>query len=112
MISAQTKAKAPNISDFVRGCSQYPKVLRPILHPAHFLEAPVSSIYQEDKTVCLITTQNGLVFRAEKVVVSIPTPLYRTIIFSLPLPESKASLADSTVLGYYAKTILIYDKPW
>jgi hypothetical protein len=48
----------------------------------------------------------------QKVIVSFPTPLYRTITFSPPLPEDKATLADSTVLGYYAKTILIYNKPW
>ena len=77
-----------------------------------FLATPVSSIRQEGPNACLVTTQNGLLFRAKRVIVSIPTPLYRTITFSPPLPEDKATLADSTVLGYYAKTILIYDKPW
>lgn len=66
-----------------------------------FLESPISSIHQSGPSQTLIITQNGLIFRAKKVIVSVPTPLYRMIAFSPPLPEAKATLADSTILGYY-----------
>jgi monoamine oxidase len=82
------------------------------LHPESlFLDSPVSEINEENDH-STVTTQKGKVFRAKKVIISIPTPLYRTIKLSPPLPEAKTTLADSTTLGYYAKTILIYDKPW
>jgi monoamine oxidase len=77
-----------------------------------FLSSPVTAITQLSPLKNTITTSTGLQFQAKKVIISIPTPLYRTITFSPPLPASKATLADSTVLGYYAKTILIYSSPW
>ncbi|CZR56114.1 related to amine oxidase [flavin-containing] B [Phialocephala subalpina] len=77
-----------------------------------FLNSPVSSINQMSPSHNTITTQSGLQFHAKKIIISIPTPLYRTITFTPPLPSSKATLADSTTLGYYAKTILIYSSPW
>jgi monoamine oxidase len=55
--------------------------------------------------------QRGKSFRAIKVIISIPAPLYRTIKFSPPLPEYKTTLADSTTLGYYAKTLFIQHTP-
>ncbi|KAF8855766.1 putative flavin-containing amine oxidase [Acephala macrosclerotiorum] len=76
------------------------------------LNSPVTSISQISPSKNTITTQSNLHFHAKKIIISIPTPLYRTISFTPPLPTSKATLADSTVLGYYAKTILIYSSPW
>ncbi|KAE8446359.1 hypothetical protein EG329_012108 [Mollisiaceae sp. DMI_Dod_QoI] len=77
-----------------------------------FLNSPVTSIHQDSPTQNTITTQSGLQFHAKKVIISIPTPLYRTITFTPPLPTSKSTLVNSTTLGYYAKTILIYSSPW
>ncbi|KUJ23819.1 putative flavin-containing amine oxidase [Mollisia scopiformis] len=77
-----------------------------------FLSSPVTAITKTSSTANTITTSSGLQFNAKKIIISIPTPLYRTITFSPPLSASKATLADSTTLGYYAKTILIYSSPW
>lgn len=77
-----------------------------------FLSSPVTAVTQLSPSKNTVTTSTGLQFHAKKVIISIPTPLYRTIFFSPPLPASKATLADSTVLGYYAKTILIYKSAW
>jgi len=71
------------------------------------LESPVSHIQHENSSTCTVTTQKGKMFRAKKIIISIPTPPYRTIKFSLALPKAKMTLADSTTLGYYAKKILI-----
>lgn len=43
---------------------------------------------------------------------SVPTCLYSTIAFDPPLPPSKQALGDSTALGYYSKTIFVFEKPW
>jgi len=76
------------------------------------LESPVSHVQQEDSSTSTVVTQRGKQFHTKKIIISIPTPLYRTIKFSPPLPKAKMTLADSTTLGYYAKTILVYNKPW
>ncbi|CZR67640.1 related to amine oxidase [Phialocephala subalpina] len=76
------------------------------------LESPVSHIHREHNSTCIVTTQKGDKFREKKVIISIPTPLYRTINFTPALPRAKITLADSTTLGYYAKIVLVYDKPW
>jgi monoamine oxidase len=76
-----------------------------------FQDSAVSHIHQENSS-SIVTTEKGRRFRAKKVIISVPTPLYKMIDFSPALPQAKATLASSTTLGYYAKTILIYDKPW
>lgn len=77
-----------------------------------FLDSPVCNVHHEHDSSCIVTTRKEKKFRAKKVIISIPTPLYRTINFTPALPKAKMTLADSTTLGYYAKTVLIYDKPW
>jgi monoamine oxidase len=54
----------------------------------------------------------GHTFRAKKVLLACSTPLYKKITFSPPLPEGKASLVESTKLGYYTKVLVAYDNPW
>ncbi|KAE9365980.1 FAD/NAD(P)-binding domain-containing protein [Stipitochalara longipes BDJ] len=77
-----------------------------------FLQSPVSQIQHGNSSTCTVITQKGQRFCAKKIIISIPTPLCRTIKFSPALPNAKMTLADSTTLGYYAKTVLIYKKPW
>jgi monoamine oxidase len=50
--------------------------------------------------------------RCKKVIISIPTTLYPSIEFSPQLPPAKHRLSESTVLGYYAKMIFVFEKPW
>lgn len=60
----------------------------------------------------IIQTSNGKLYVAEKVIISVPTPLLRQIKFYPPLPRAKSLLSQSTKLGYYSKTILLYAEPW
>jgi monoamine oxidase len=46
------------------------------------------------------------------VIVSLPTCSLSTIEFDPPLPPNKLSLSQCTALGYYAKTIFVFDRPW
>ena len=59
-----------------------------------------------------VETSNGDIYCARKVIVSVPTPLYRHIKFLPHLPVDKQEYADSTQLGPYSKCILIYSRPW
>jgi monoamine oxidase len=82
------------------------------LKPASvYLDCPVNSITQTS-TGAIVGTLPGRKFRARKVLISIPTPLYRHIRFSPPLPADKQEYADSVHLGPYCKCILIYASPW
>ena len=49
---------------------------------------------------------------AKSVIVSVPTCVLPTITFHPPLPPNKHTLSQNTALGYYAKTIFVFDRPW
>jgi monoamine oxidase len=71
----------------------------------------VNVISQSDQG-CVVETKDGTSYRAAKVILTIPTPLYHTITFQPELPKAKAALSESTKFGYYAKTILVFPSPW
>ncbi|KAJ9608974.1 hypothetical protein H2200_006745 [Cladophialophora chaetospira] len=50
--------------------------------------------------------------RCKRVIVSIPTPLYKEIKFSPSLPPAKQELSHFNKLGYQMKVMLLYAKPW
>lgn len=76
------------------------------------LSTPISRITQTSFNVCEISASSGLVFHAKKVIVSVPTCILPSIVFDPPLPPARKALAESTALGYYAKTIFVFDRPW
>ena len=75
------------------------------------LSTPVTSI-EDQGTSVVVTSTIGETFKARKVIVSLPTPLYKDIQFSPPLPSTKAHVTSSTFLGTYTKVIVCYDQPW
>jgi monoamine oxidase len=78
------------------------------------LEIPVTSIQQslENDTPCEVHTSHGQIFKAHRVILSIPSTLHKTITFSPPLPEPRQILQETTILGYYSKTIFVFSNPW
>ncbi|CAG7564046.1 unnamed protein product [Fusarium equiseti] len=76
------------------------------------LRCPVKKIRQGSNGAIVETADPRHNFWAKRVVVSVPTCLYSTIAFDPPLPPSKQMLGDSTTLGYYSKTIFVFEKPW
>lgn len=76
-----------------------------------YLNRPVNAITQTSNGT-IVETLSGEAFRASKVLISAPTPLYRHIKFSPPLPADKQEYVDSVHLGPYCKCILIYSSPW
>ncbi|OQU95645.1 hypothetical protein CLAIMM_01827 [Cladophialophora immunda] len=88
------------------------KCLAANLKPASvYLNCPVNGITQTS-TGAIVETLPGRVFRARKVLISVPTPLYRHIRFSPQLPADKQEYVDSVHLGPYCKCVLIYADPW
>ncbi|CVK89052.1 uncharacterized protein FPRO_02631 [Fusarium proliferatum ET1] len=76
------------------------------------LRSPVKIIKQGSDGVLIETANPKQKFRAERVIVSVPTCLYPSINFEPPLPESKKTLGESTALGCTSKAIFVFDKPW
>ncbi|RKL49706.1 hypothetical protein BFJ72_g1162 [Fusarium proliferatum] len=76
------------------------------------LRSPVKTIKQGSDGVLIETANPKQKFRAERVIVSVPTCLYPSINFEPPLPESKKTLGESTALGCTSKAIFVFDKPW
>jgi monoamine oxidase len=76
-----------------------------------FTSTPVVSISQSNDTV-LVTTENDQIFRARKVIMSIPTNMYSEIKFSPPLPCNQSKIIYNTKPGIYAKMIVSYPEPW
>lgn len=77
------------------------------------LESPVRKIEQNSaRDEVYVTTEQGRVVRCRRVIVSVPTPLYKEISFSPALPADKQRLASGTTLGWVAKTVVCYEQPW
>ncbi|KAF4847469.1 Amine oxidase [flavin-containing] B [Colletotrichum siamense] len=55
--------------------------------------------------------RNSQAYRCKKVLLSVPSTLYPLIEFTPSLPATKEALSKSK-LGYYSKTILVFEKPW
>jgi monoamine oxidase len=49
---------------------------------------------------------------ARKLIVSVPTPLYKDITFSPPLEGDTLAAVSNTKLGFYSKVIAVYSEPW
>lgn len=97
---------------FVKGSQSVARGIAGLLPTSSLrLSTPVSSI--EDLESCVVVTSTtGETFKAKKVVVSLPTPLYKDIHFSPMLPVAKQQITSKTFLGTYTKVIVCYDKPW
>lgn len=60
----------------------------------------------------LVRTSGGQEFRGRKLIVSIPTPVYKTITWSPPLPAEKSGIANRTRYGCYFKYLVLFSKPF
>lgn len=98
---------------FRQGTQSLSKGLAAALTPGSlFLSHPVARIEQTASGPCVVTTASGKHFFGSKVIVSVPTPLYKTIAFSPPLSDDKREVVTQTSLGFYAKAHVVYSTPW
>ncbi|EXJ89087.1 hypothetical protein A1O3_02151 [Capronia epimyces CBS 606.96] len=95
------------------GMSSFANGLASMLRPGSIkLNNPVESITQHPSGRTHVTTRGGQEYRAARVIVSLPTPLLKDIIFSPALPALKQEYNSSVRLGYYSKMIALYSRPW
>lgn len=76
-----------------------------------YLSEPVQSIHDEGSRVT-VTTTNGKRFVAKKVIVSVPSALFKDIQFTPALPGALQERSSNAKLGHYSKAIVCYDRPW
>jgi monoamine oxidase len=74
------------------------------------LMSPVRQITQTPDGVRVVSARG--IYDATRVIVSVPTPLYKEITFDPPLPPEKLAMSQSTMLGDYCKAITFYKTPW
>lgn len=75
------------------------------------VDSPVTAT-NDFGTSIAVSTKNNKTHRAKRVVVSLPTTLYKTIQFTPLLPENKLKLATRTIHGHTSKVFLSYETPW
>lgn len=111
--TAQTEKRIPESStDIKKGNQNFSTQLAARLMPGSIkLLAPVKTITQSDDG-CIVETNDGVQYSSKRVIVSVPTTLYRLIEFIPALPPSKRLLQESTKMGYYSKTVLVFSEPW
>ncbi|KAI1408025.1 hypothetical protein F5Y13DRAFT_114921 [Hypoxylon sp. FL1857] len=80
-------------------------------HGKIHLSSPVASI-EDNKTHVAVTTTNGKSFKTRKVIISIPSTMYKELTFSPPLPVPVQEVTNGTKLGHYNKAIVLYQRPW
>ncbi|KAL4911372.1 hypothetical protein BDW74DRAFT_164885 [Aspergillus multicolor] len=103
-----------------QGMQAIPKALAATLHAGSiFLETPATAIKQnpaagtvEDEEMVEVHTAHGQIFKARRVILSIPTTLHKTITFIPALPAPRQTLQKSTVMGYYTKIVYVFLHPW
>jgi monoamine oxidase len=74
------------------------------------LNSPVISMDDNGTIVTVLTSRRT--FRAQRVILSIPSVLYKTVLFQPTLPPSKDKLVNSTIHGHLSKVFLAYKSPW
>ncbi|KAL1867531.1 hypothetical protein VTK73DRAFT_4134 [Phialemonium thermophilum] len=96
---------------FARGTQSLSIGLAALLQPDSILfSSPVRSATQTERGVHVVSARGD--FLCRRLVVSVPTPLYKEIRFEPPLPAAKGQLAAQNRLGYINKVILRYASPW
>ncbi|KAL6229564.1 hypothetical protein BDW75DRAFT_245610 [Aspergillus navahoensis] len=76
------------------------------------LSSPVVSITQESSSGVELVTTDRTTPRARKAIITVPSPVLKTIDFSPRLPASKQLWAESSNYGYYTKAMMIFRTPF
>ncbi|KAJ5786394.1 uncharacterized protein N7503_011606 [Penicillium pulvis] len=75
------------------------------------LNTAVKQVGQESSSVDVIT-ENGSVYRARKVITTVPSPVLKTISFEPALHPLKLAWSESAKYGYYSKAMMVFKTPF
>jgi monoamine oxidase len=80
------------------------------------LNSPVRSVMAiPESRWTQVTTSTGVKsqsYLAKRIIMAIPSPVYRTIIFSPPLSPAKRAYVDATRYASYTKYLIVFKKPF
>lgn len=78
------------------------------------LNSAVERITQNPDGTVSVSTRgpSPQTYRAHKAVLSVPTPVYKAISFSPPLPAAKTAVVNRTRYGFYTKYIINFSRPF
>ncbi|KAL4799572.1 hypothetical protein BDV19DRAFT_376357 [Aspergillus venezuelensis] len=94
------------------GAQSLPNTLASLLPDTSIhLSTPILSIHDHGPHV-LATSTSGQTFTSRKIILSIPSTLYKELSIQPPLPPRLQTITNGTVLGDYNKAIICYDRPW
>lgn len=74
-----------------------------------FLSHPVVRLDQTEENV-KVTTENGKMFEARRVIMTAPPNMIIKMKFSPPLPPSKKLIYENLPIGHLIKFVVVYDK--
>lgn len=96
------------------GISAFPERLAQQLTPGSLrLGCPVTSIKRvPDSGLTYLTTSKGQACFAKRVIISVPSPVYRTIDFSPALSPAKRAYVNSTKYSGYIKCLAVFSEPF
>ncbi|KIX02807.1 uncharacterized protein Z518_08750 [Rhinocladiella mackenziei CBS 650.93] len=96
---------------FIRGTQSMSLGLANLMNPGSvILNSPVRRISQTPEGIFVSAGRGD--FRCQRVIISVPTVLYKEITFDPPLPEAKVELGKNNVHGYTLKVMVMYSEPW
>ncbi|KAJ9609604.1 hypothetical protein H2200_005932 [Cladophialophora chaetospira] len=96
---------------FIKGTQSMSLGLADLLQPGSVvLNSPVRHISQTPDGIHVSAGRGD--FICQRVIVSVPTVLYKEITFDPPLPAAKVELGKSNVHGYTLKVMVSYSEPW
>ncbi|PLB40393.1 putative flavin-containing amine oxidase [Aspergillus candidus] len=75
------------------------------------LSSPVHSIIQNANQTVKVQTR-GAIYAARKVIITVPSPVMKSITFHPPLPLAKQAWIASTTYGYYTKAMMEFRSPF
>ncbi|KAL4814640.1 hypothetical protein BDW67DRAFT_186439 [Aspergillus spinulosporus] len=76
------------------------------------LSSPVVSVTQEGSSGVEIVTADKKSLQARRAIITVPSPVLKTIDFSPKLPALKQLWAESANYGYYTKAMMIFRTPF
>ncbi|KAH7324912.1 hypothetical protein B0I35DRAFT_348051 [Stachybotrys elegans] len=76
------------------------------------LSSPVVSIVRQQGSDLVQVTTKDKVFMARKVILTVPSPVLKSISFSPKLSPAKQLWSQSTSYGYYTKAMMVFKSPF
>ncbi|PYH79800.1 flavin-containing amine oxidase [Aspergillus uvarum CBS 121591] len=80
-------------------------------HQNIHLSTPVHAIHDHSSHVT-VTTSTTKSYTTRKLILSLPSTMYKELTITPPLPPAVRTVTDATVLGDYNKAIICYNTPW